>query len=502
MKKIVLMLILALILIALAACGAEAYEDYCYEEEDYAVEDENYAVEEDYIIEEEGHTVQHFLADLDYMLYVLENNFALFDVAYWARGVDIRAIVEDIRAEIEQNSDMDVDDFFDSLWHNFSPLTGVGHFQIIGPHYHNNMVNNPGTWHWSFFPVTSMARVIYPHVLAFYEPRHPNVENEWTMSANDLTDGLIQHRIDHAIFLGENELAEELTEAWLDGDYDAVLQLFLYISEIFSNTPNVRTNIIEEKRIAHLAIDSFMRGPTIWSREEAQILNFLEEIRDFDHLIIDIRRGGGGNPSYFYNAIMGPNIDRQMLVYGYAFLTPGTYTLEFIGPGFLPPRRLNNVSGLQVRDGQFRPIAEMLEELDLPNLNLADMERMDYGLSIRTVIGPSRLPRFDRQPAFDGKIWLLTSPYMGSAGQIIPWVVQDTGFATLVGEVTGGAYGGPRILVALPNTGILFQMDLFYVTDQHGRPLEAGTIPDYFNRPGMDALQTVLAMIEEGSYSP
>jgi len=38
---------------------------------------------------------------------------------------------------------------------------------------------------------------------------------------------------------------------------------------------------------------------------------------------------------------------------------------------------------------------------------------------------------------------------------------------------------------------------LFYVTDRYGRPLEAGTIPHYFNRPGMDALETVLAMIEE-----
>jgi len=43
-------------------------------------------------------------------------------------------------------------------------------------------------------------------------------------------------------------------------------------------------------------------------------------------------------------------------------------------------------------------------------------------------------------------------------------------------------------------------MDLFYVTDSRGRPLEAGTIPHIFNREGMDALETVLALIEKGDY--
>jgi len=39
-----------------------------------------------------------------------------------------------------------------------------------------------------------------------------------------------------------------------------------------------------------------------------------------------------------------------------------------------------------------------------------------------------------------------------------------------------------------------------HVTDIHGRPLEAGTIPHYFSRDGMCAMETVLAMIAEGMY--
>jgi len=52
----------------------------------------------------------------------------------------------------------------------------------------------------------------------------------------------------------------------------------------------------------------------------------------------------------------------------------------------------------------------------------------------------------------------------------------------------------------LYNTGIIIRFDPAFVTDFRGRPLEYGIEPHYFNRPGMDALETVLAMIAEGAY--
>jgi hypothetical protein len=152
-------------------------------------------------------------------------------------------------------------------------------------------------------------------------------------------------------------------------------------------------------------------------------------------------------------------------------------------------------------NAQLHPIAEIIENYDFPELNLLDMERMDYGFPIQTIINPRlHYPRFCIEPTFPGKIWLLTGPHMGSATQISAWAARESGFATLVGDVTGGNYGGPRTFVALPNSGIAFEMDLFYVADSRGRPLEAGTILHIFNREGMDALETVLALIAEGEY--
>jgi C-terminal processing protease CtpA/Prc len=96
---------------------------------------------------------------------------------------------------------------------------------------------------------------------------------------------------------------------------------------------------------------------------------------------------------------------------------------------------------------------------------------------------------------FNGKIWMLVNENMGSAAQVAAWFAKESGFATLVGDITGGSYGGPRTNARLPNTGIALTFDMLYPIDAHGRPLEAGTIPHHFNLPGLDALETVLTII-------
>jgi len=76
--------------------------------------------------------------------------------------------------------------------------------------------------------------------------------------------------------------------------------------------------------------------------------------------------------------------------------------------------------------------------------------------------------------------------------------MKDAEIATLVGDTTGGAFGGSeRATVTLPYSRMQFEFDIFYVTDKDGHPLEAGTPPHHFKRPGMDALETTLAIISE-----
>ena len=110
--KIAGVLIVAIFILLLASCGRRRGEEYtppidlttqdCISDISYvpyvSLCNYNYVdivhstgEVQDYALTT-GLTAEHFLYDIEYMLYVLENNFALFDVAYWARGADITAI--------------------------------------------------------------------------------------------------------------------------------------------------------------------------------------------------------------------------------------------------------------------------------------------------------------------------------------------------------------------------------------------------------------------------
>ena len=452
-------------------------------------------------------TTEQYLEDLAYMLYVMQNNFALFDVAYWARGVDIYAIFDEIEEAVLANPIMTVDEFFDVVLYQFEPLRTIGHFRIIEPDWRNFLLYEPAGTFWRlFYSFSALNRLRQPHVAAFYDTAFEMMEPfNWAVyltQAGRTEQELRAHRrYIQLVARGETELAENFVQVMLAGDVSEALRLQPYIEAATSN--NVTMRILEEDRIAFLAVDSFMGYP-VPAHEERLIHGFYEEIRDFEHLIIDIRGNGGGAAQWFHRMILEPNIDSTFVMEGFSFLSFGAYASyrqyshvsigQHIAPNTSPgvPRSM---------DRSWRPVAELIEAFDLPDLNLSDMERMDYGIRIQTTVEPrAHYPRMCLEPTFQGKIWLLTSPFVGSAAELSAWATRETGFATIVGEVTGGAFGGQSTIITLPNSGIAFSMDLNYVTDRYGRPLEAGTIPDIFNHDGMDALQTVLALIAAGEY--
>ena len=385
------------------------------------------------------------LEDLDYFLHVMETDFCLFDVQYWARGVDIRAYVEIIREEILSTPNMTVDEFFNLLYLQFphSEPTGLGaHFRFVCRGYYRGIYYNRASWHWQAFCGSSLARLSHPHVREFYGRRM------------NITRGLMAY--------GSN----------LQGASRGIS--------------------IEEGRIAYMSIGSFFNWHS-YSLE--RYLEFYESIQGYEHLIIDISNNRGGHVQYFFNAVIQPNISETLHSNAFMFFSIGNYNLEHTAFRV----RRNYLGRYNAFEGRIS-VAELLASYDLPDINMADMERMEYVYRLSAVITPMRLSRFNYQPAFDGKIWLLTGPGAVSGGEYAARISKNSGFATLVGERTGGQLGNTRIFVGLPNTGILFQMDLFYPTDRHGRPFDAGTYPHHFTRPGLTALETTLQLIAEGNY--
>ena len=101
---------------------------------------------------------------------------------------------------------------------------------------------------------------------------------------------------------------------------------------------------------------------------------------------------------------------------------------------------------------------------------------------------------------------MLVDEWVFSGDQWIAAAYKNLGFATLVGETTGGMLGGfmhegeggGTYNMMLPNSGFIVRFDNTLMLDSTGRPVEYGTEPHFFNRPGLDALGTVLEMIHEG----
>ena len=221
MRKLQAIILISFFALILAACGAGDMPGYYIA--DYEIAEEYYAVYDYEEIEQEQYLTQQelFLQDLDYMLYVLENNFALFDAAYWARGADIRAIIDGIRVEVLNYPDMTIDEFFVALNRNFSPLFNVGHFGILRPHMHYNILSNRQGWEWRLYPRSTQARWSYPHVLEFYELRRPTAPRCINVRVADFNklegEARIRSVINTFILYGERELAYEIDRLLMAG---------------------------------------------------------------------------------------------------------------------------------------------------------------------------------------------------------------------------------------------------------------------------------------------
>jgi len=273
-----------------------------------------------------------------------------------------------------------------------------------------------------------------------------------------------------------------------------------------SSEENLHTEIIEEGRIAYLRVSHMhvrgsRSGHSVMDSCRAIVNPFFQEIGDFEHLVLDIRGNSGGIGGYFQQLIMEP------LFRGSTHEESFTYVHHFIRSGEYNESRTEELRWRASRSQWQQGLGDITEWVEgdphsihyalgfkpFPEYVLSDLLEMDFHFVQRH---SHRVTSPDRLSPFDGKIWLLVDEGVASAAQLAALLVRDTGFATVVGNTTRGvaSFG---FFVTLPNTGIMIRYDPTYTLDRYGRPLEYGILPHYFNREGMDALETVLAMIAE-----
>ena len=256
--------------------------------------------------------------------------------------------------------------------------------------------------------------------------------------------------------------------------------------------PTVVTDIPVEGKVARLSVDmmgpNMLQNPVFYAALEDRIFDFYERIADFGHLVFDVRGNPGGFTPFVERMLVGPHLSEPIQLTGFAFF-PGEAAGEHV-------KRCTDA----FYSHQAYPrmgIGEMVDRGMLPDLEPDDARILGSGaFNHWMTFSPTA-----RRSAFKGKIWILIDEGTGSASEVFSILARQAGIARIVGEQSAGNYSksrgqGSLFFLDLPNTGIVVTWDAVYFTDARGRHAhEHHVVPDHFNRPGMDALETVLAII-------
>lgn len=212
--------------------------------------------------------------------------------------------------------------------------------------------------------------------------------------------------------------------------------------------------IIRDGKVAYIKLYSFDSFRV--DKDHNGIYSFLENIKDYPYLIIDIRGNGGGDTRYWENNIVSPLISKPCKANTYCVFR-GDYIKPFIRIRF--PLLLKNIK-------------ELPKGLKYPN-NLKDFQSCTIG---GNEVNPKGIIRFK------GKIFLLVDDNVFSSSESFAVFSKSTGFAKLIGTTTGGdGIGIDPCIAALPNSGLIFRFPIDMGLNPDGRPNEEfHTTPDIF----------------------
>jgi hypothetical protein len=230
------------------------------------------------------------------------------------------------------------------------------------------------------------------------------------------------------------ELSKSENRAWLNQLNDPkALKRYSATNNLFAASPNVKTEFLKEGQVAYLSIKSFLLSNVEGDMET--IRPFLENSKDCKALIIDIRGNGGGAVSYWANNIIPMLINTPKYNIEYSAYRGGKFTEQFLRNGYKTLSPIENIYNHNLKD--------------LPPELKEDFKY--YSQSVRSIIPKNPVE-------FHGKTYLLVDNGVFSAAEAFAAFSKDTGFATLIGEKTGGdGIGGDPAVCVLPNSGYIFR---------------------------------------------
>lgn len=286
--------------------------------------------------------------------------------------------------------------------------------------------------------------------------------NEMQYSLSKLNNGHSHVVTDNTFFKLVKELDKKFK--WYDfWDNPKVIKRYEEATETVNETDNytkgssVFVNDVVDDKIGYLRLSEMVVLDEDIERDLAIVEEYLKGLDNYEALVIDIRGNRGGN-DLFWESIVSMIIPEDMRRTGYTLFRSGEIVDKYV-----------DSTGIKVRD-----INELIA-LDLENMP------EEVATDFNSFCENDRIIESKKVSNFNGKIYLLIDRAVFSSSESFAIFAKDTGFATLIGEVTKGDGGGVApVLFDLPNSGLIIRIPVdMYLTSNGECNEEFKTTPDY-----------------------
>ena len=213
-------------------------------------------------------------------------------------------------------------------------------------------------------------------------------------------------------------------------------------------------SLLVEDKIAIMRIKSFFYD--YLANDSVQITSFLEKIKDYEYLIVDIQDNGGGSSNYWKNYIVGKTSDALITFPRHQVARDGSLNRHFYP----------DIEKWQIATKQNVSFQNMPNEI---------LDGSYYVNSWTDTIMPNN------PVPFNGIIYLLVNERVVSASDDFAYFCKASRWATVAGVRTmgdGGNIAEPALFI-LPNSGIVIVHPSVVGLNENGSfNFEARTTPD------------------------
>ncbi|MHA1906167.1 MAG: S41 family peptidase [Candidatus Thorarchaeota archaeon] len=225
----------------------------------------------------------------------------------------------------------------------------------------------------------------------------------------------------------------------------------------------------EDQSIAYIYFRSFSYYLEPYYQD---ILDFLGEVENYDHLIVDIRGNEGGSSSNWVNYLVGPLVNETQVLPRYLAYKNGTYINDY--------RRVFD---------HYQSVEKDIFESLPPEVLRDDFKIYNFSRPFDPI----------NQVNFNGSVSLLTDQVSYSAAENLAIYAKESGFASLYGIPSGGDGIIPTpIFLTLPNSKIVIKTACAIGLEQNGEANEEWrTIPDFYYESAFGDFDELIEYVKE-----